>query len=70
MSVSAALGKFKGASKDLQVRWNETQQFWRDENCRHFEEQYLAPLLARLRSAEAALVVMDDVLIKLRRECS
>ena len=69
MSVSSALGKFKRASRDLEARWSETQQYWRDDNCRMFEERHLKALHSRLRTAEAAMASMDDVLMKLRREC-
>ncbi len=69
MSVNSGHGALKRARKDLLACWDETKQDWRDENRRHFEEQVLTPLLARLRTAEAAMGHMEAVLNKIRVDC-
>jgi len=69
VSVSASLGKLKQNAKDLRVQWLEARQFWRDENSRCFEEQFLAPLFAQLRRAELAMGHMASILQKARRDC-
>lgn len=70
MSVNAGMGKIKRACTDLQVRWNEAKVLWRDPNSQQFEDQFLEPLLAVLRTAEKAMGHMDDVLSKARRDCT
>ena len=69
MSVQAGSAKLKRAAKDLQTRWNETRYDWHDENSRQFEEHFLKPLFARLRTAEHALGNMSEILNKVRRDC-
>ena len=69
MSTNAGLGKLKQATKDLRAQWSETHAAWHDENSRHFEERYLIPLLARVRTVELALSHMAAVLQEVRHDC-
>lgn len=69
MSTSAGLGRLKQAAKDLRAQWNETQAAWHDENGQRFEERYIIPLLARVRSVELALSHMAAVLQEVRHDC-
>jgi len=61
--------RIKRASKDLVIRWNETRASWRDDVARGFEEKNLAPLMTKLRTADAALSHMVRVLGWVRRDC-
>ena len=70
MSVNAGYAKLKQAAKLLQRHWNETRMIWRDENSRHFEENCLQPMFTSIRTAEKALGHMDDIMAKVRRDCS
>lgn len=69
MSVSAGHGKIRKATKELQVRWNDAQADWHDQNSRLFEEKYLDPLMADLRAVEGAMNHMAAVLQKVRNDC-
>ncbi len=69
MSVSAGLGKLKRAAKDLRAAWNEVRGDWQDENSRHFEETYVAPLLARARTAELTMAQMASVVQQAHQDC-
>lgn len=69
MSTSAGIGKLKQATKDLRAQWNETRAAWHDENSQRFEERYVLPLLARVRSVELALSHMAAVLQEVRHDC-
>ena len=69
MSTSAGLGKLKQAAKDLRMQWNETQAAWHDENSQRFEERYVIPLLARVRTVELALSHIAAVLQEVRHDC-
>jgi len=70
MSVSAGYGKLQRAAKDLHTSWNRTRQDWRDPNSEQFEENYLNPLLAKLKTAEKAMGHMGDVLHRIHRDCT
>ena len=69
MSVNAGLQKLKRAGKDLRTQWNEVKGTWHDENSRRFEEQHLAPLLARLRTVELTMGHMATILQEARHDC-
>ena len=69
MSTNAGLGKLKQAAKDLKTQWDETRAAWHDENSRRFEEHYVVPLLARLRTVELTMAHMASVLQEVRHDC-
>lgn len=69
MSLSSGIGRIKRAERDLLARWQSAAVYWQDANSEAFEEYWLRPLLARIRSAEKAMAHMDDVVSKARREC-
>jgi hypothetical protein len=69
MSTSAGLGKLKAAAKDLSTHWGEAHAVWHDENSQRFEEDFIAPLLARVRKVEMTLAHMAAVLQELRHDC-
>lgn len=69
MSMNSAHNRLKRAERDLMLRWETTRQYWRDENAREFAERFLEPLMARSRAAHDALVHLEAVLNKLRRDC-
>ncbi|MCG3136325.1 MAG: hypothetical protein HJJLKODD_00152 [Phycisphaerae bacterium] len=68
MSVNAACGKLKRASRDLLIRWRETELHWRDDNTRQFSEKVLQPLFAQVRKTEMLMAQMDVFLRKIRHD--
>jgi hypothetical protein len=69
MSVTAGLGKLRRAATDLRAQWGEAKVAWHDENSRRFEQTYVAPFLARLRTVELTMAHMATVLQKVRHDC-
>ncbi len=69
MSVHAAQGILKQATKDLFIRWEATRQVWHDQVSEQFAKTLLEPLEPRLKSTQAGLSHMAAVLERLRREC-
>jgi hypothetical protein len=69
MSVDSGSGKLRTAGRDLRRQWSEVKSAWHDENCRHFEEKYIAPWLARLRKAELTMGHMAALIRKVRHDC-
>jgi hypothetical protein len=69
MSVTAAGARCKDIAKRLRQDWAEVKTGWRDENARRFEEDIIAPLLARARAVEDALGPLGAALQQLRRDC-
>ena len=69
MSINSAHNRLKHAQKELVIRWETVQQQWHDENARHFGQQFLLPLLERVRAAHDAMVHLESVLTQVRQDC-
>lgn len=69
MSVNTAFGQLEHARKSLVAQWDETRVAWTDETARRFEEEFMAPLMIRVRQLEQALSQLDVALRKMRRDC-
>ncbi len=69
MSVVAGLGKIKRAAKDLRIQWAEVKVSWHDRNSQVFEEKYISPMLARLKTMEMTMGNMAATLQKTHHDC-
>lgn len=69
MSVVAGLAKIEKAEKDLRRHWGEARASWYDRNSDAFEEKYIAPLLARLKTMELVMSAMAATLQKAKHDC-
>lgn len=69
MSVYSGQMRLKRASQELARGWHATRSLWRDDVARQFETEHLELLLAKLRSAEAAMANMVRALNQIRRDC-
>lgn len=70
MGVYTAGTQLTKAAKQLEERWREAQMAWDDPVSRRFEEQYLQPLYADLKTALSAMGQMAALLERIRRDCS
>jgi hypothetical protein len=70
MSLSVGRYKLYTALKDLALRWEECKDQWHDSVRREFEEKQWAPLEPHVKAALAAMDRLDQVLIKVRNDCS
>ncbi len=69
MSAIDGRAKLVQASKKLISDWQETRDNWRDENARRFEQQYMAPLEANIRSAILAIERIGSAIEAARQDC-
>jgi hypothetical protein len=69
MSAIDGRAKLVQASKKLLAEWQQTRENWRDENARRFEQQYMAPLEANIRSAVLAIERIGSALEGARQDC-
>jgi len=69
VSINSAHNRLKRAEQDLRIRWSAAQQYWRDDTARSYGEEFLEPLIDRVRAAHDALVHLEAVLTVLRRDC-
>lgn len=70
MYFGAGTSKLQHALKTLRAHWDSTQDGWRDQVRRDFEERHLAPLDAQVTQTIRAMDTLADVFAKIYRDCS
>ena len=69
MSASNSRGLLTMATRQLQTRWEDTRNSWRDRKAVDFEETYLADLNNTVSSALRVLEELDHLLEKIHADC-
>lgn len=69
MSTIESRAKLIQAAKKLRSDWQQTKETWRDENCRQFDEKYMAPLESNIRAAALAMERMGAMLNSAQHDC-
>lgn len=68
-SLNTAFTQLQEAMKKLRLRWQETSLHWNDAVQREFEEQFQAPLEARVHETTEEMDRLDKVMIQAQKEC-
>ncbi len=58
------------ALKDLLVQWDSTANAWRDQARVEFDKDFLQELVIAVRGASRAAQEIENLLSKVRSECS
>ena len=69
MSVVQGHERLVLAGKQLLADWHVLKETWRDENCRQFEDQYIALLEAEVRAAALAMDRAQAAIYRARQDC-
>ena len=69
MSASGSRGMLALATRQLQTRWTETRNAWRDQKAAEFERLYLAELPDTVNAALRAIEELDHLLEKIHADC-
>lgn len=69
MSISNSKGLLTGATQQLQLRWEETRQSWRDGKADEFEERYLAGLAESVNATVKIIEELERLLQKVHADC-
>ena len=69
MSESGSQGLLTLATRQLQARWSETRNSWRDQKATEFEDLYLAELSQRVNTTLRVLEELDHLLEKIHADC-
>jgi hypothetical protein len=69
MSASGSRGLLTLATRQLQARWVETRNSWRDQKAAEFESLYLAELAHSVNAALRVLEDLDHLLEKIHADC-
>ena len=69
MSLSGSKGLLTDATRQLQTRWTDTRNSWRDDKAVEFENLYLTDLAAAVNSALRVIDELEQLLNKVRNDC-
>jgi hypothetical protein len=69
MNLSGSKSRLIGAVKELSLKWEETENYWRDAKSAEFEHRYLAELFADVDKTLAVIDKLDELLKKVRSDC-
>jgi hypothetical protein len=69
MSLSSNGHSLAMATKQLSRHWEETKQSWGDSRAQHFEDKYMAQLIAGVERALPVFEDLDKILNRARNDC-
>lgn len=67
--LNSGAAKLLDAVDVLTLNWNDAKEFWRDENARNLEENYLRPIGEEVSAALTAIHRLAEVIDRAQREC-
>ncbi|HZR20172.1 MAG TPA: hypothetical protein VFE51_23015 [Verrucomicrobiae bacterium] len=67
MSPSGA--RLEALTKELRLRWQQTQEYWVDAKSREFEHKYLEELFASVDRAVLVIDQLDKLVLKIKKDC-
>ncbi len=69
MSASGSKGLLLDATRQLQARWADTRNSWRDQKAVEFEDLYLTDLGAAVNAVLRVIDELDKILQKAHADC-
>jgi len=68
--MSAGSSRLNYALKTLRERWQDTRESWADQVARDFEKNHLLPLESESNTAIKGMEKLNEILGKLKQDCS
>jgi len=68
--MSGGSARLNHAIRTLQEHWQTTRDQWADRNAQDFETNHLIPLEQQVENARRGMDKMDEILQRVRRDCS
>ena len=68
--MSDGSGKLAYAAKNLRRKWDETSESWRDVVRADFEARHINPLITQTTATSRGMHTLDEIIQKMRRDCS
>jgi hypothetical protein len=69
MSMAGSKSRLAGATKELQLKWQQTKDYWRDQKSMEFEQKFLQELFASVDKTVVIVEKLDELLKKVRHDC-
>ncbi|HXE42507.1 MAG TPA: hypothetical protein VN516_05740 [Candidatus Baltobacteraceae bacterium] len=67
--MAGSKSRLVGATKELQLKWEQTKNYWRDQKSMEFEQRYLQELFAGVDKTIVIVEKLDELLKKVRHDC-
>jgi hypothetical protein len=69
MSLHANKSRLTALTKNISLRWAETQEHWRDAKGEEFDRRFMQELLPSVNKAATAIEKLEEIFKKIRTEC-
>jgi hypothetical protein len=69
MSAGGSKSRLVSAARELSLKWEDTENYWRDQRSQEFERKYLQELFLDVDKAVAVIEKLDELLKKVRSDC-
>jgi hypothetical protein len=69
MNLSGSKNRLTALTKELSNRWEDTKNHWRDAKSQEFEQHYMTELFAQVDRTIGVMDKLNEVLIKVRKDC-
>jgi hypothetical protein len=69
MNLSGNKGRLVGLTREISLRWGETQAHWRDAKSDEFDRRFMQELSASVNRTVLIIEKLDEVLKKVRKDC-
>ncbi len=69
MSPSGNKSRLIGLTRELNLRWTETKEHWRDARSDEFDRRFMVELSDHVNRAVLIVEKLDELLKKVRSEC-
>ena len=63
-------GKLSYAAKNLRRKWDDIQENWKDVVRNDFEARHIHPLITQTTATSRGMHQLDEIIQKMRRDCS
>lgn len=68
--MSDGSGRLSYAAKNLRRHWDEIEGHWKDAVRDQFESRHINPLITQTTATSRGMHTLDEIIQKMRRECS
>ncbi len=69
MNLSGNKSRLISLTREIQLRWADTKESWRDARSDEFDRRFMAELDASVNRAVLILDKLDELLKKVRSDC-
>ena len=69
MNLSGQKSRLVGLTKELMLRWADTQPSWRDARGQEFGEKYMQELQIQVDKTVTIIEKLDEVLKRIQNDC-